>query len=79
MTDDAWADRSLPRGVCAAHGIRQRFIKVPAPWQNEWERLNRTVQTDRHCCRVAPKAVSSHRRNVEAVHAVGAGSCIINL
>jgi transposase InsO family protein len=44
MTDNAWAYRWSLREVCAAHGIRQRFIKPHCPWQNgKVERFNRTL------------------------------------
>lgn len=44
MTDNAWAYRWSLREVCAAHGIRQVFIKPHCPWQNgKVERLNRTL------------------------------------
>jgi transposase InsO family protein len=47
MTDNAWAYRYSLREVCAAHGIRQKFIKPHFPWQNgKVERLNRTLQTE---------------------------------
>ena len=47
MTDNAWAYRYSLRDVCAAHGIRQKFIKPHCPWQNgKVERLNRTLQTE---------------------------------
>lgn len=47
MTDNAWAYRWSLRQVCAAHGIRQKFIKPHCPWQNgKVERLNRTLQTE---------------------------------
>ena len=47
MTDNAWAYRYSLREVCAAHGIRQIFIKPHCPWQNgKVERLNRTLQTE---------------------------------
>jgi transposase InsO family protein len=47
MTDNAWAYRYSLREVCAAHGIRQKFIKPHCPWQNgKVERLNRTLQTE---------------------------------
>jgi transposase InsO family protein len=47
MTDNAWAYRWSLREVCAAHGIRQIFIKPHCPWQNgKVERLNRTLQTE---------------------------------
>lgn len=46
MTDKAWAYRWSLRGVCADHGIKQKFIKPHGPWQNgKVERLNRTLQT----------------------------------
>lgn len=44
MTDNAWVYKYSLRGVCAAHGIRQIFIKPHCPWQNsQVERLNRTL------------------------------------
>ena len=44
MTDNAWAYRYSLREVCAAHGIKQMFIKPHCPWQNgKVERLNRTL------------------------------------
>lgn len=44
ITDNAWAYRFSLRAVCAAHGIRQKFIKPHCPWQNgKVERLNRTL------------------------------------
>ena len=47
MTDNAWAYRWSLREVCAAHGIKQIFIKPHCPWQNgKVERLNRTLQTE---------------------------------
>ncbi|MBC9735635.1 IS481 family transposase [Nocardioides marmotae] len=47
MTDNAWAYRYSLRDVCAAHGIRQKFIRPHCPWQNgKVERLNRTLQTE---------------------------------
>ena len=47
MTDNAWAYRWSLREICAAHDIRQRFIKPHCPWQNgKVERLNRTLQTE---------------------------------
>jgi transposase InsO family protein len=47
MTDNAWAYRYSLRDVCAAHAIRQKFIKPHCPWQNgKVERLNRTLQTE---------------------------------
>jgi transposase InsO family protein len=47
MTDNAWAYRWSLREVCAAHGIRQKFIKPHCPWQNgKAERYNRTLQTE---------------------------------
>lgn len=47
MTDNAWAYRWSLRDLCAAHGIRQLFIKPHCPWQNgKVERLNRTLQTE---------------------------------
>jgi len=47
MTDNAWAYRWSLREVCAAHGIRQKFIKPHCPWQNRnVERFNRTLQNE---------------------------------
>ena len=47
MTDNAWAYRWSLRELCAAHAIRQVFIKPHCPWQNgKVERLNRTLQTE---------------------------------
>lgn len=47
ITDNAWAYRFSLREVCAAHGIRQKFIKPHCPWQNgKVERLNRTLATE---------------------------------
>jgi transposase InsO family protein len=47
MTDNAWAYRWSLRELCAAHDIRQVFIKPHCPWQNgKVERLNRTLQTE---------------------------------
>jgi transposase InsO family protein len=47
MTDNAWAHRWSLREVCAANGIRQKFIRPHCPWQNgKVERLNRTLQTE---------------------------------
>jgi transposase InsO family protein len=47
MTDNAWSYRWSLREVCAAHGIRQKFIKPHCPWQNgKVERLNRTLATE---------------------------------
>ncbi len=47
ITDNAWAYRYSLRGVCGAHGIRQKFIKPHCPWQNgKVERFNRTLQTE---------------------------------
>ena len=44
ITDNAWAYRYSLREVCAAHGIRQKFIKPHCPWQNgKVERFNRTL------------------------------------
>jgi transposase InsO family protein len=34
MTDNAWAYRYSLRDMCAAHGIRQVFIRPHCPWQN---------------------------------------------
>ena len=37
----------LAREVCAAHGVRQKFIRPHCPWQNgKAERLNRTLATE---------------------------------
>jgi transposase InsO family protein len=47
MTDNAFAYRYSLREICAAHRIRQVFIKPHCPWQNgKVERLNRTLQTE---------------------------------
>ena len=47
MTDNAWSYRWSLREVCAAHDIKQVFIKPHCPWQNgKVERLNRTLQTE---------------------------------
>ena len=47
ITDNAWAYRFSLREVCAAHGIRQKFIKPHCPWQNgKVERFNRTLQIE---------------------------------
>jgi transposase InsO family protein len=47
MTDNAWAYRYSLREMCAAHGIRQTFIRPHCPWQNgKVERLNRTLATE---------------------------------
>jgi len=47
MTDNAWAYRWSLREVCAAHAIRQKFIRPHCPWQNgKVERLNRTLATE---------------------------------
>ena len=47
MTDNAWAYRYSLREVCAAHQIRQKFIRPHCPWQNgKVERLNRTLTTE---------------------------------
>jgi len=47
MTDNAWAYRYSLREICAAHDIKQIFIKPHCPWQNgKVERLNRTLQTE---------------------------------
>ena len=44
MTDNALAYRNSLREVCAAHGVRQKFIRPHCPWQNDKvERLNRTL------------------------------------
>jgi len=47
MTDNAFAYRYCLGEVCAAHGIRQKFIRPHCPWQNgKVERLNRTLATE---------------------------------
>ncbi len=47
MTDNAWAYKYSLKGVCAALGARQKFIKPHCPWQNgKVERLNRTLATE---------------------------------
>jgi transposase InsO family protein len=47
MTDNAWAYKHSLKGVCAALGARQKFIKPHCPWQNgKVERLNRTLVTE---------------------------------
>lgn len=47
MTDNAWAYKWSLRGVVAALGARQVFIRPHCPWQNgKVERLNRTLQTE---------------------------------
>ena len=47
MTDNAWAYRYSLREVCAAHQIKQKFIRPHCPWQNgKVERLNRTLATE---------------------------------
>jgi transposase InsO family protein len=47
MTDNAWAYRWSLREVCAAHQIKQKFIRPHCPWQNgKVERLNRTLATE---------------------------------
>lgn len=47
MTDNAWACRWSLREVCAAHQIKQKFIRPHCPWQNgKVERLNRTLATE---------------------------------
>lgn len=47
MTDNAWAYRWSLREVCAAHQIRQKFIRPHCPWQNgKVERLNRTLASE---------------------------------
>jgi len=47
MTDNAWSYRWSLREVCAAHDIRQKFIKPHCPWQNgKVERLNRTLASE---------------------------------
>ena len=49
MTDNAFAyrhSRDIKR-ICAARGIRQKFIRPHCPWQNgKVERLNRTLATE---------------------------------
>jgi transposase InsO family protein len=47
MTDNAWAYRFSLRQLCAAHGIKQVFIRPHCPWQNgKVERLNQTLQVE---------------------------------
>ncbi len=47
MTDNARAYQFSLREVCAAHNIRQKFIRPHCPWQNgKVERLNRTLATE---------------------------------
>jgi transposase InsO family protein len=47
MTDNAWAYRWSLREVCAAHQIKQKFIRPHCPWQNgKVERLNRTLAAE---------------------------------
>lgn len=47
MTDNAWAYRYSLRELCAARGIRQRFIRPHCPCQNgKAERFNRTLATE---------------------------------
>jgi transposase InsO family protein len=47
MTDNAWAYQHSLKGVCAAPGARQKFIRPHCPWQNgKVERLNRTLATE---------------------------------
>jgi transposase InsO family protein len=47
MTDNAYAYRYSLRDLCAAHDIKQVFIRPHCPWQNgKVERLNRTLQTE---------------------------------
>ena len=47
MTDNAWAYRWSLREICAAHQIKQKFIRPHCPWQNgKVERLNRTLATE---------------------------------
>jgi transposase InsO family protein len=47
MTDNAWAYRWSLREACAAHNIKQVFIRPHCPWQNgKVERLNRTLQIE---------------------------------
>jgi transposase InsO family protein len=49
LTDNAWSYRHSKdvKGVCAALGIKQTFIKPHCPWQNgKVERFNRTLATE---------------------------------
>ena len=47
ITDNAWAYRHSLRQICAAAGIRQKFIKPHCPWQNgKVERFNRTLASE---------------------------------
>jgi len=47
MTDNAYAYRYSLRDICAAHGIKQVFIRPHCPWQNgKVERLNRTLVSE---------------------------------
>lgn len=47
ITDNAWAYRYSLGKVCAAHKVRQKFIKPHCPWQNgKVERLNRTLANE---------------------------------
>lgn len=49
LTDNAWSYRHSNdvKGVCAALGITQKFIKPHCPWQNgKVERFNRTLATE---------------------------------
>jgi transposase InsO family protein len=49
LTDNAWSYRHSKdvKEVCAALGIRQKFIKPHCPWQNgKVERFNRTLATE---------------------------------
>jgi len=47
MTNNAWAYQHSIKGVCAALGARQKFIKPHCPWQNgKVERLNRTLVSE---------------------------------
>jgi transposase InsO family protein len=49
LTDNAWSYRHSNdvKGVCAALGITQKFIKPHCPWQNgKVERFNRTLASE---------------------------------
>ena len=47
ITDNVRAYRYSLRGVCAEHGISQRFIRTHCPWQDGMvERFNRTLQSE---------------------------------
>lgn len=60
ITDNAWAYRYSLRTICAARGIRQKFIRPHCPWQNgKVERLNRTLATEWACRQPYP---SNHAR-----------------